>query len=150
MATLLELNRRAKKIDTDKIFGNALQSNSKNVIQALQDQLYKGITAGYQGNEYSFRYNPKNKSYIEKKRSMNPSAGGKVDFKLTGSFYKGMTLIKENNTEFYINSSDEKTGLLKDRYGNNLMGLTKNTSSFVGERYIKLAMQQGLRKILGI
>ena len=84
------------------------------------------------------------------KNKMNPGANRKVDFYLTGAFYRGMTLIKENDNEFFINSTDEKTDLLKDRFGNNIMGLTKNTYALVTEKYILLSMQMELRNILGL
>ena len=153
MATLFELNRRSIKIDPIKIYSKAISINSSNIIKSLQDQLYKGKTAGFEGRELSFNYSKRTKQalrYSIMKNKMNPGANRKVDFYLTGAFYRGMTLIKENDNEFFINSTDEKTDLLKDRFGNNIMGLTKNTYALVTEKYILLSMQMELRNILGL
>ncbi len=153
MATLFELNRRAKKIDAIKIYSKAIYTNSSNIIKSLQNQLYQGKTAGFEGRELSFNYSQKTKQAIKysiMKNKMNPGANRKVDFYLMGLFYRGMTLIRESNDEFFINSTDEKTDILKDIYGNNIMGLTKNTYALVTEKYILLSMHLELRNILGI
>lgn len=145
--TLGQLNINAQKIDANKLLDEVIQQNASYFIDKLQKQLQKGqIRKGDIVRSYEYL----SAKYKKRKQQMNPSAGGKVDLKNTGDFYRGMFLDKKGN-EFLINSSDWKADKLKQRYSNDdIMGLSKQNTNEIAGQVIEQDYTQQLRNKLGI
>lgn len=65
----------------------------------------------------------------------------------TGEFYKGFR-IKINYPSFSIYSTDEKTGILQDKYGSNIFGLITENQKIVNYKIIKPELDAYIKKYL--
>ena len=112
--TLRELYQRVKGVDVEALKRDAVQENDKELVEInRQKQLYeKGINA--EGVEI-WDYRPYKPS-TQKKKAGKGQPYDRVTLKDTGKFYKGM-LLKVKGDEYDIDSTDETTRYLKDKYG---------------------------------
>lgn len=79
---------------------------------------------------------------------MNPTLGwGKPDLKNTGDFYKAMhvTVTKD---EFEVDSTDEKSGDLKKKYGDKIFGLSEQHIQQFNTEFFNDALIQKIKKKL--
>ena len=68
-------------------------------------------------------------AYARMKEVMNPLPGfGVPDLRLTGEFFKQIYVDIRDNTVI-VDSTDEKTQSLVNKYGEEIFGLSKNTKS---------------------
>lgn len=118
--TVRELNNRLQVIDVDELCREAVTQNASKLVTMNKRQLEVGetITGGSIKPSYRSRLYAKYKQL--EMGSQSPL--GTPDLKLTGDFHKGFFLTVEDN-EYFIESSDEKTGMLVDKY-KDIFGLT--------------------------
>lgn len=123
MATINGMYERVAKLDLREQVPAIIENTAEEIIALNQEQLYlSGINReGEELREY------RNENYARAKNSMNPNPGlGVPDLNLTGDFYRGFKLQMEADG-FSIDSTDQKTGMLKDKYGETIFGLTPDS-----------------------
>ena len=104
---LSQLNKKINDINPIKAFDEFATDNPSIFVEAIQEQQY----SGRQGNKgYKYR----NKAYEQRKREMNPSAGGQVDLFVTGEFSRGIFATVSDGVKLF--SRDEKADLLTQKY----------------------------------
>lgn len=89
----------------------------------------------------------RNPFYAKRKFSMNPLAGGTVDLILTGSFTNKLFLEKTERG-FLFNSTDNKTELLQQKYGTEIMGLNQQWFNERQQKVYKDLLIKEIKKIL--
>lgn len=119
--TVRELNDKMQAVDIDQLVRDAVTMNSSKIVMLNRRQLEVGKnTEGDSIGAY------RSKSYAQFKKSIGSKAPFRVpDLKLTGEFQKGFFLTVEDN-DYYIESTDEKAGMLADKYAK-IFGLTKES-----------------------
>jgi len=146
MATLLELNEKAKDVDVIKILDEVISENEKELLELYQDiqlQLGKDGT----GNEIGF-YN--DVLYATEKNKQNPKAGfGNVDLKLTGKFYDEM-VIQQTSDFYQITSFVDYLPDIVKKYGMEWAGWNEETKAVLIEKIIYPKLINKLRQQLGI
>ncbi|HMR19767.1 MAG TPA: hypothetical protein PKA53_10755 [Sphingobacterium sp.] len=120
---LNDLVKRVKSGTTkgslDSYVGKALRANKDTVAEYNRDQLGRGIDSEvrdlgiYKDFNYKNRWRP-------------------VDLKLTGDFHKSIK-PKFNTANFELTSNDPKAGMLQDRYGDSILGLSLEDIQELGE-----------------
>lgn len=102
----------------------AVQANEKPLVDINREQMQQGINAeGQTIGAY------RSTAYAKFKKSMGSRAPYRVpDLLLTGAFQKDMILVTED-TDYYITSTDDKTGELVDKYSDKIFGISKNNQS---------------------
>lgn len=113
MGQLTDMYNKYRKINVEKSVRNALSKTSENYIDLVKDQLLHGLASnGQYIGEYA------NEAYAFEKHNMNPLPGlGKMDFKFTGAFYKGI-LMKIRSKDYSVFSIDSKAPKLERIAGN--------------------------------
>lgn len=89
----------------------------------------------------------KNPFYAKKKFSMNPLAGGTVDLILTGSFTNKL-FLETTNKGFIFDSSDNKTALLQQKYGTEIMGLNQDWFNDRQKQVYKDILMKEIKRVL--
>ncbi len=109
---ILELKQRFNGLNIHNISVDSIKETKEQYLDKQKEQLKKGLK---KSGEKIGRY--RNPVYAQKKFNQNPLAGlGNVDLKLTGDLYSA-TFLDVRDTELVIDSSDEKTQGLIDKYG---------------------------------
>lgn len=90
----------------------------KQILTKVQNQMLRGENAN--GGIIGQYRSP---NYRQRKLSMNPLAGGNVDYKLTGALHRNLDLVEQSNTDFAIFSSVKYAPKLADQYGIDSFGL---------------------------
>lgn len=119
MQTITSLYQKLQTLDTDQIIQQSMEQ-TKDVLADLNvEQMNKGLNAkGEKIGEY------RSEAYAEMKHSMNPLPGfGIPDLRLTGAFYRG-TSVSISGQKVIIDSSDEKSADLQEKYGEEIFGLS--------------------------
>lgn len=108
-----------QNLDMMELFRQAIQIHEQDIIAENESQLDEGIDANSQtlGDYKNFAY----------KNRFRP-----VDLFLTGAF-RSKFFIVVHDTYAEINSTDEKTGKLMDKYGENIFGISKKNQHFIAE-----------------
>lgn len=117
---LQQLNARLQKINLEELIRQAVISNDERLIEMNRSQMERGVRSDgdliqpeYQSMGYAFF-----------KRGQGTKAPmGVPDLKLTGAFHREMVLVVEGD-EYEFGSTDEKTGMLTEKY-DKIFGLTK-------------------------
>jgi uncharacterized protein YnzC (UPF0291/DUF896 family) len=86
----------------------------------------------------------RNRAYASKKRALNPR--GVTDLHLTGAFHRDM-FIEASNFPVTIDSSNPKTGKLKDQYGD-IFGLTAANKKGEATEILKPSVEDYYRSFL--
>ena len=117
---LLDLQKKVKSIDFDKMMDRAVMGNKEEILDSNTAQLSKGKDSlGQFLDEYTLA------AYAQFKKSLGSEAPlGIPDLKLDGDFYSGFTLQIEGE-DYRITSEDDKTVDLTNRYGADIFGLTE-------------------------
>jgi len=124
MASLKEIQERLKRATKQKLqeaVANIVQ-NDDLIYEIKEDRLERGLRPN---NNIIGTY--KSDSYALFKQSRNPKAGGKVDLILSGRFVKGFYVESLGNSRFIFMSTDEKSTLLQEKYGKDIMGLNNDS-----------------------
>jgi len=113
----------------DKLASVTIDEQEQNILRIIRDnqsylvdlntgQLLQGVDSDSLPLHPAYR----SKSYAEFKLSLNPL--GVVDLKLTGAFYQGF-FIDVSRFPLMFDSTDEKAGELKAKYGEAIFGLDR-------------------------
>lgn len=118
------MKKRFQAVSLDKQVQETVEE-TKDSIQLLQkDQLLRGLNSK---GEKIGRY--RSNKYARVKNEMNPLPGlGIPDLKVTGSFHTKISTTVTPDT-FKSDSSDSKAPNLKEKYGNDIFGLTDESKS---------------------
>lgn len=142
MATILEVANRwdSLKITTIRYLAmETLEELRQEYLDMQRDQMLhaqdrNGNTIG----EY------KSRIYGEYKLYLNPLAGGSVDLRHKGDFYKGLTLRARTEKIYEVYSMDWKNDLLIEKYGITIFLLNPNYLDLFRSRYFTIKLKQKL------
>jgi hypothetical protein len=124
MASILELYNRIDKLKVDDIVEDTMTDASPMLRDKQRGQMSDGLNA--EGDKIGRYRNP---AYARMKNSMNPKPGfGTPDLKLTGAFYKDI-YTEVRGDKLIIDSVNEKTQALAEKYSEKIFGLNKETKA---------------------
>lgn len=130
MAGINEMISRAESLNIREALEIAVDQTADQLVRLQRFQLLTGKDSSggtigiYRSDRYAF-----------KKFLMNPLPGfRRMDFRLTGDFYKGIFADARENS-VVIDSSDEKTGRLLD-INPDIFGLSKQNASEYAKQYM--------------
>lgn len=145
MATIKQFNDILKAFDFKQVIGETMFEKREDIYDLNRAEL----TLGYRvtGERIGVYASP---AYERMKRQMNPSAGGWVDLKLTGSFQGEITLRMIGKANAIVYSQDSKFAKIIGQYGSDILGLpNKRVSELIENRGFKSTLQkktkEGLR-----
>ena len=137
-----ELNKRLKSFDMEFSKELAVRKSSKLIIDFNRYQMRQGKDAK---NGMITPFYSKNWAKYKESLSTYGLTGKKVNLFLTGSFQKEMYLIITNG-EYFIHSQNEKTPKLKEKYGNDIFGLNRDSNAeikpIVTNEFMKIFRQK--------
>lgn len=115
----------------DKYISSGLRANKETIANYNRDQLERGIDSEVRdlGTYHDFNY----------KNRWRP-----VDLKLTGDFHMSIK-PQFGGMSFEMTSNDEKADMLKDKYGDGILGLSTEDIQELGEDIVG-QVQYGLRR----
>lgn len=119
---LLDLQRKVKRLDVDKMVNRAVLENKEEILDANTAQLSQGKNKlGAFLDEYVLD------AYSEYKKFLGSKAPyGIADLYLEGNFYEGF-FISEDGENWTIFSSDSKADELANKYGIDIFGLSEES-----------------------
>lgn len=120
LSGFLELDARIKAVDRETLKELAVEENSANIAKLNAEQMLEGLTA--ESKPIRPKYSP---AYLKRKRRMGYSLDGTPDLKYSGAFQGDMDAIVHNG-EYNLTSYDEKTQMLRKRYGEEIFGLSED------------------------
>ena len=147
MASLKEIQRRLKKVGKQKLKSRVVEIvvNDEEIIFYKINDFKQGVRPD---GSLIGRYRSKN--YELFKASLNPIAGGAVDLILTGSFVNKLYVHSLGMSRFIFKSRDKKSGLLQERWGQDIMGLNqKDFDKLQKEKYAPMLIQY-IKQITGL
>lgn len=126
MTTIKGMLDKVKSVDLRSEVPVIVQRTSAYLILLNQEQLFvNGIDAN--GDPITPEY--KSKYYAAKKHAKNPQPGfGRPDLKDTGDFYKDF-YVTVDKTAFEVDSKDNKSSSLIEKYGEKIFGLSRENKS---------------------
>jgi hypothetical protein len=118
MRTLSSLIQAVESLNLDNLMVKSMDQVSPTYLEQQKEQMSYAVKGtGQPIGKYGTAW------YARKKNQMNPNAGyGNVDLKLTGSFYEAME-AKAQPEGMNIDSTDQKSQMLQQIYGNDIFGL---------------------------
>jgi hypothetical protein len=118
MRTLSSLISSVEKINLDNLILQSMDQASPTYLEQQKEQMSYAVNErGQTIGKY------RSAAYARKKNEMNPNAGyGNVDLRLTGSFYEAME-AKAQPEGMNIDSTDQKSQMLQQKYGSDIFGL---------------------------
>lgn len=125
--------------ETEKIINN----NAEKIINLNRDNQLYDLGIDSDGDLLSPAYS--NTTILFKRQEGKPY--NRVTLFDTGAFYKGFRL-KVSYPTFSIYSTDEKTGILQDKYGSNIFGLVAENQKKVNYEIIKPELDAYIKKYL--
>jgi hypothetical protein len=116
------LYKRVKNLNVNELIDRAVLDNEAEILDANTAQLSQGKNAFDQFlEEYATQ------AYAQFKKAIGSQAPlGIPNLLLEGDFYSGFTLTV-NNGEYIIDSTDEKTTDLTNKYGIDIFGLSEES-----------------------
>lgn len=145
MATILEVADRwsSMKITTIRYLAmETLEELRQEYLDMQRDQMLHGETS--KGGELNIIGLYKYADYADLKERMNPLAGGTVDLRYEGKFYKGLTLRARTEKIYEVYSMDWKNDLLVEKYGITIFLLNPNYLKLFRSRYYTIKLKQKL------
>lgn len=121
---LLAASRQLEKVDLIAVSLEAMRASEDTLVSFNQEQMQDSIDSeGEPLGEYA------SIAYANRKGRIT------VDLKLTGDFYRGM-FAKTDEYPVIFGSTDDKTEDLKNKYGENIFGTTKNNTSRIAKEVV--------------
>jgi hypothetical protein len=109
----------AQRLNLPELIEQTMEDTKTAYVGAQQQQMLHGLTSN---GEQIGRY--RSAKYAAAKAQLNPLAGeGNVDLRLTGAFFEGMFLDVRGSDAFAVDSTDEKSPQLQEKYGAVIFGL---------------------------
>jgi len=114
MRTIEQALQAAQKLDLPFLIESTLMDQSRQYVKLQRDQLRHGLNSeGKRIGTYL------NEQYADMKHELNPLAGyGNVDLILEGGF-SGDLFLDVRQTSFLVESGDEKSQSLQEKYDEN-------------------------------
>jgi len=126
------------KNNIDKFILSAIEDTAQQLEEVQRDQMRIGENA--EGKDIG---KLRNRNYAKRKKAKGGKARfGVADLKNTGDFYDGI-IAKVENKIIELTSTDKKTDLLEDKYGEVIFGLNENSK----EDYILILVPVVIEKI---
>jgi hypothetical protein len=146
MSTIREMAERFNQFDLIETGMKILEAESDPLLELNKEQLKQGYDKN--GNRLDAY---KSDTYANSKNIQNPEAGyGNPDLNRTGEFWKGFKFKVLSKRKFEHTSTDEKTPQLIGKYGQSIMGTSKeNTDYYVKKVYWSLLIAE-TKKQLGV
>jgi hypothetical protein len=145
MATTHEIRLRSNKYvaNLNANIANAIDKVSPRIVDMNKSQLLKSKDSEDKPLIHKLTGSPNlSLHYSVLTNKITPNL-----FRL-GDFQGGMFLqVNENNSSFFIDSFDSKSGILTDNYGLNLFGITKKDQPKSKELTGKSASKDYIRKV---
>lgn len=136
MKTVNTLLQQFRGINVTEVIVDALVLSEQDYADRQRQQMLSGLNAD--GDKIGVYRDPK---YKAKKFRMNPIPGlGFVDLKLHGGFYDGIFAITDNDG-LRVGSTDFKSKMLEDKYGNIFTLAPVNKSAFIQLKLAPLTFQ---------
>jgi len=124
MATIETLISNLSSVDFNNIIEESITDTSQQLVQAQRNQMLHGKNVF---GELIGKY--RSEPYARKKYKMNSLAGfGNVDLRLENNFQKDIFVDPRDNS-VVIDSGNEKTEKLIEKYGKEIFGLNKDYAS---------------------
>lgn len=139
----LEYRLRAFKDNLPEMLEDIIRDKEDVIVSAIaNDQLYRrGITGkGVKIMSYA-PYTPTTVKI--KKKKGQPTT--RVTLRDTGDFHKSMFVVFDSDG-FYITSSDEKTSMLIDKYGDEIFRLTNKNFTRILRSHIRKELIKRIKK----
>jgi hypothetical protein len=114
----------------------AMRKHEAEIVDLNTNQLMNG-----KDSQGSFLKEYRSAPYAAFKRTLNPK--GVTDLKLSGDFHDGF-FMNANKFPIIFDSKDTKTGMLTDKYGEDIFGLDKNSLAEAAT-YVKAELGEVLR-----
>jgi len=132
MATLSEMYKRVDAFDADRLTTTVISEQVDTLADIQRDQMKHGLNSeGEPIGYYAMA------AYAEMKNRMNPLPGnGVVDLLLTGDFYRGIE-AEIGEDEIIFGSSDDKSDMLQDKYGEEIFGMNPDSRAKYREIFYK-------------
>lgn len=118
-----------------EIVEKSIKKNEAEAIDLNTDQLYSGIDSlGNSLGTYT--------EFTKRQKRAKGQPSDRVTLKDEGDFYDGFN-IRSKKFPFILDSSDSKTDMLADKYGDDIFGLTpKNTKEYAREIVLPFAQDR--------
>lgn len=129
MSTIFSVLRKVESLNVNDVAFDAMDAGAPEVAKLNTEMLEAGQNAkGDDVGQY------RNEEYARMKNAMNPKPGfGRVDLRLTGSFYRNMVTSVVGDAVI-TESTDEKAAELAAKYGDDIYGLNRTFKArFVSE-----------------
>jgi hypothetical protein len=121
---------KLNSVDLNEIIADSIEETKLDLNKVQKEQLLHG--EGKNGRIGRYR----NHKYAEAKHRLNPLAGlGNVDLKLKGDYYKGV-FVDVRSGSVVIESGDNKTAKLTEKYGENISGLNPDYAAGYSNDYL--------------
>lgn len=144
MATISTLRERLSSINVSEEAETAIDESSDVIVREQKDQLLHGERAD--GDKIG-RY--RSNKYARVKNEMNPLPGlGYMDWRVTGTLHNEIFIDVRPQT-FILDSADEKTSSLIDRFGDPF-GLTLESRIIVIKEKLRPVLVTNIKKKLGL
>lgn len=147
MSTILDLLEKVEQFDAYDTVLDGIIENENIAVSMNKDQLMSGVDS--ESRFISPEY--QNDNYASLKNSMNPKPGiGIPDLKLTGDFQGGfyLDINSLDRGYFEIDSIDDKTENLLEKYPDEIFGLTdENEQEFFLKNVMDYFAQEVLNKL---
>lgn len=142
--TIAEYHKNAKAINLQQLAADIIEEHRDEIVMLNQRQLYTKSETQKGAKLDPYR----STVYAEYKYAMNPLAGlGRPDLSLTGDFYKAF-YVKVTKTTFEVDSRDKKAGHLKEKYGDEIFGLSDDSLAELTKDYIEVALLTRIKQLL--
>jgi hypothetical protein len=126
MPSAKELQRRLNKASKLSLLQKEVEKivlTDTKIRELKRDEFERGRNPD--GSAISPAY--RSASYKAFKQSTNPKAQGRVDLIFTGAFVNQLFQKSLGSSKFLFDSQNEKTSMLRGKYGKRIFGLNKET-----------------------
>ena len=135
LSVLENLKDKIENLPIKQFLGEAVEENEAFITDLNAEQMYKGQRAD--GSEIE----PEYKNLTRQIKQMKGQPFDRVTLRDTGSFQRKIE-IETDRDGFDIFSTDHKEKDLKEKYGNEIFGLTKESKQELKDERLKESLQQ--------
>lgn len=143
MATIGQLQARVKKLDVPFVSVESIDQTKEEMITQQQAQLFTGLTS--KEEDITPPYRPR--TVAIKTRKGQPT--DRVTLRDTGDFYRGI-FVETREQTFVIDSIDEKSGDLQEKYGEDIFGLGRTRRTEYVQETLKPVFLRNIKTELGL
>jgi hypothetical protein len=141
MASIGHLIDNLENLDFNNVIEESMIDTVDSFVRLQRLQMLSGQTS--EGRKIG-RY--KSPAYAKKKYQLSRLAGyGNVDLRLTGDFYRGVT-VDPRSKSVAIGGADYKTEILTDKYGEEIFGLNQEYAGEYSVNYLAPVAVERIKK----